>query len=76
MAQGVGVIVTQLECNICGTGLSSQFFYGQYIITLFQSRLKVLDNKCGSAVLIFLFWVSISTMCVSNKANSKKMFCT
>lgn len=55
MAQGVDVIVNRLECNICRTGLSAQFFCGQYVITLFQSTLMVLDNKCGSAVLIFLF---------------------
>ena len=62
MAQGVGVIVTNLECNICRTGLSAQFFSGQYVITLFQwanicskSALKVLDNKCCSAVRKFRF---------------------
>ena len=76
MAQGVDVIVTHLECNICRTGLWAQFCYEQYVITLFQSTLKALDNKCGSAVLIFLFWTGISTMCVSNKTNSKNIFCT
>ena len=82
MAQGVGVIVTHLECNVCRIGLSAQFFYGQYVITFFQwaniclkSALKVLDNKCCSAVLKFKFWAGIPIMLVSKKANSIKILC-